>query len=816
MFKGHLKKIIITGFLFFVVLSLISLKMYAQDDIFEGVEDLEVKESDVIDLMLGVKAYDEEQNELETYVDSVTSDTDSEYIYDNSGCLVAGKAGNHYVVEYVAVKDEQTSYSYSRNIRVIEEPNPPMTDSEEAVPEQKPSDEEHIEDKEEALSHQEKTNIIYEGTRHYIDDPVYKQRVILYCMNNKLWWPHYTDYMGNAQVPHYEEGYLTEKDFASKEDYEQCMLSLSRLLYVGYPYNGARLYQIVDHTQQVLPTKQEFNAMLTPNARLLEDDYFSYLRHRSFKYEDWENEKNGVPNENMDILRKFIKDAGDLYNHATPGGLTFEGIQTMPFYRAAYCMVHEADHSNPLENYAYFYPNSRYVTEDQAYDATQLAVWYLLHEYGVEDNNISSLGDSTLAQTMYNYSKYQTILREEPSLANIKLSDSLEFHYNPNDGNWHTKPLRVLEPKEYKGTYYFEYLPKGMKVICNHETYVYANETFEIVSDHEPTIEDSIQVRTNFKWLEALRQYSPSPDVEVQGKKFQHMAGAIIRNAEFKKSFIFAESKEGGLVVKKNTQGDVNPSQEFTFHINVFDRRFNRECGDVTFVDGVANFRLKPGESVTITRLPEGMKYEITEDMDSKNALEYDIVYTNQKGVVKGDTNIEVNICNCLRPDLFVKKKVTGTAGDVNKKFNFNLHLKDKENHPMSITLDFEKINYLDTSKPKEEGTLEIKDGKGSFTLAHGEQIQFKNLPFQSKYYMEEILDKTNPYVITYNGNPKVEEHPLEKDETIEVVNNKELIPQTNVNDTPDKPIKLGVFMTVIGLLSAMILCVLQLKRKYR
>ena len=91
---------------------------------------------------------------------------------------------------------------------------------------------------------------------HYIEDPAYPgEKITLFCMNNERHWPHHTEDMGDVQVPEYTEGYLTPGKFDSEADYKECMRRLSKLLYAGYPYNGERLYKIVDNSELHTPTE---------------------------------------------------------------------------------------------------------------------------------------------------------------------------------------------------------------------------------------------------------------------------------------------------------------------------------------------------------------------------------------------------------------------------------------------------------------------------------------------------------------------------------------------------------------------------------
>lgn len=115
----------------------------------------------------------------------------------------------------------------------------------------------------------ERLKIQFENGIHYIEDPDYPgKKITLFCMNNKLNWPHHTQGMGGLQVPDYVEGYLTPKDFESEEDYNECMRHLSKLLYAGYPYNGEDLYKIVANSSKYTPTEEEFNKMLVCPPRL--------------------------------------------------------------------------------------------------------------------------------------------------------------------------------------------------------------------------------------------------------------------------------------------------------------------------------------------------------------------------------------------------------------------------------------------------------------------------------------------------------------------------------------------------------------------
>ena len=225
-------------------------------------------------------------------------------------------------------------------------------------------------EKEEMTLSEKGLPIIFEGGIHYIEDPAYPgEKITLFCMNNERHWPHHTEDMGDVQVPEYTEGYLTPGKFDSEADYKECMRRLSKLLYAGYPYNGERLYKIVDNSELHTPTESQFNEMLIPTPVL--QTAFPYLGHHSFTYKDWETNDT----EHLDELRRFMNAVAKLYpDGQTSNGVTYSDITAMPFYKAVFCMLYEAEGTTPLQNFAIMYSDSYFVTEEQAYNATQDAV----------------------------------------------------------------------------------------------------------------------------------------------------------------------------------------------------------------------------------------------------------------------------------------------------------------------------------------------------------------------------------------------------------------------------------------------------------
>lgn len=98
----------------------------------------------------------------------------------------------------------------------------------------------------------------------------------------------------------------------------------------------------------------------------------------------------------------------------------------------------------------------------------------------------------------------------------------------------------------------------------------------------------------------------------------------------------------GDLIIKKEVvgEGESDKDKEFKFTVSVWDESssdivLNGVFGDLTFVNGIAEFTLKDGESVKAVGLPINLKYEVTEE----NSEGYTVRFDNDKGtIVEGET----------------------------------------------------------------------------------------------------------------------------------------------------------------------------------
>lgn len=634
----------------------------------------------------------------------------------------------------------------------------------------------------------QKINYDEDTTIHWLPNPNdSSERIILYCMNNKLHWPHTTPSV--PDVPEYVEGYLTEKDFDSAEEYRECIQQLEAILYAGYPYNGLHLYEIVSKGHQI--TEAEFNELLKA-PDVIRSDFPDSIDGVQFTYADYEENNK----ENLDRVKQFLQEVGALYpNGTTASGLTYNQLMATPFVKAMYSISNSDSSQTPLQVYSAWYAEGYFVTEEQAYEATKLAVWNLLYKYNVADNNLSDdkISDNQLAKTLVTESSSARLLQEKPSSDKVSVTGDAVFSYNPQDGKWHTGTLTVNEPATYRGTYTLD-LPDGVTIENSSSgNTVTADTSFSLVSDKEITGTKEISLKSDgLVWIDELYQYSPAQDVIASdGKRFQHMVGADIRRASVSTDFT-VKTEEGSLSVSKKVEGEDNPNGEFRFTVELLNQKISGEYGDLTFkVDdnsgnSTASFALKSGESKTALHLPAGTKYKVTEAENEK----YTSSAKNAEGTITAGQKSEVEFTNTRKyHDLTVSKVLSEPGDQKDREFTFVITLKNSDGAPVTGTFNYEgeTVSGQDegVTAPK-NGSLEFRDGSAEITLSHGQAIRLKDLPTGSLYTVEE--KESEGYTPSYNGSKEAASGTLSKDAEVSVVNSAENDPDKEEGkDDPGK-----------------------------
>jgi hypothetical protein len=500
------------------------------------------------------------------------------------------------------------------------------------------------------------------------------RRIILYCMNNLSHWPHDTS---SFKAPEYYQGYLTQGKFKSEADYEACMNKLLAILYAGYPYNGLNMYEVVSEARGI--SVEEFNALLDPPA-WLRSDFAGSIGDTVFSYSDYTDNNAANIKKLSDFLDAERKDYFNKSGSKTPSGHTSSDIRSLPFYQAAQCLVYTSGTpTTPLCLYDQLHSGEYYVTEEQAYKATQDAIWTVLGDYGIENNSYRSPADNLpagsvvtnyqLALKLLNYATADQVLRAEPNANDVSISGDVEFAYDPQTGKWKTGALMVSGGANFNGRYAIT-VPAGVSVQTANGTpvtTVTAGTEFYLVADAYPTEDVAVTAKATLTWLEEYRQYTPNPEngTASDGKKFQHMIGAVINTKEVSASATAKRAKEGALDVKKTVKGEKNPSASFEFTVTLggAGAKLNGTYGDMTFKDGVATVTLKGGETKSALHLPDGTAYTVKEAPNDN----YASAKEGDPGTISTDSTSTATFTNTRLYGLTVQKTVVGQAADKGK-----------------------------------------------------------------------------------------------------------------------------------------------------
>ena len=353
--------------------------------------------------------------------------------------------------------------------------------------------------------------------------------IILFCMNNELHWPHTT--LSIPTVPTYTEVPFEEffnKNNITGETQLRLKTAIESVLYAGYPYNGSNLYEIVDNAFTM--TVSDFNVLLTP-PQILRSDFPDSIGNNTFTYDDRNN------SEKMELLNKFMREAGNYYQSGatTPSGLTYQDLERLPFWHAVFCMINFQD--DPLISYSTIYSADYFVTSSQAYSSTRDAIYTLLSNYGLKNNNFDDSNNSPLTNNLVRANVIGQVVMNEPDASSVNVLGDPQFYYHPDDQKWHTGELIVSSP--YNAIYTIGFTDgiseeSGKGQIKN-------GESFSLVSSTQPSSSAHFSLSADIMWMDpdnGLRVYAADESVIAtsDGKAFQNMIGAVIHKTAISKS----------------------------------------------------------------------------------------------------------------------------------------------------------------------------------------------------------------------------------------------------------------------------------------
>lgn len=317
---------------------------------------------------------------------------------------------------------------------------------------------------------------------------------------------------------------------------------LESVLYAGYPYNGESMYEIVKDSKDYVPTDAQFDAMLVPSADVLKA--FPELKRHTFTLASLKD-KSG---ENYQALVKFNRDVIKMVSSGTESEKeTGKAIRQNPFFKAANSVVYCSDYGlTAPEYYSAVNGGTHFVTEEQAVEGTQHAVWLTLNDYGIESNNLTASAANALGNVLYEHAKSDKVLKAEPKSSNVSFEGDTEFRKDETSGKWKTGWIKLSEPDAYDGEYSLQ-IPTGIvleKKTKNTETTIQSGEEFRLVSEEKPSEDASITASAKVQWLQEMNQYRPAQEVTVNGKKFQRMIGAMVETESLQATLSYSVKEE--------------------------------------------------------------------------------------------------------------------------------------------------------------------------------------------------------------------------------------------------------------------------------
>ncbi|MDD4510348.1 MAG: DUF5979 domain-containing protein, partial [Oscillospiraceae bacterium] len=188
----------------------------------------------------------------------------------------------------------------------------------------------------------------------------------------------------------------------------------------------------------------------------------------------------------------------------------------------------------------------------------------------------------------------------------------------------------------------------------------------------------------------------------------------------------------GGFTVSKTVTGDgADTEKEFSFTASAVDGSntpiSDGTYGDLTFADGEAPFTLKSGDSITVSDLPVGTKYTVTEttydvegystSVNGSTGREFTGTVADAKDLVQAIRF--VNAFTMPTGKLLIEKTVTG-IGDTEKEWTFNVTFSNDGSY-----------SYTGSKT----GTITSGD---SIKLKHGESVTISNIPVDVTYTVTE------------------------------------------------------------------------------
>ena len=211
-------------------------------------------------------------------------------------------------------------------------------------------------------------------------------------------------------------------------------------------------------------------------------------------------------------------------------------------------------------------------------------------------------------------------------------------------------------------------------------------------------------------------------------------SGTISEDTVAVAEFTNTRNTYGNLTVKKTVVGNAaDTNKEFNFKVTLSDKSINGLYGDMTFSNGVATFKLKHDESWTANSLPTGVSYTVEEE--DYTAAGYTTKKTGETGTITGGCNLTAAFENTRNAEgsLTISKTLAGNDTDKSKDFTFTIKLNDS-----GINGTYSGVVFT--------------NGEANLILKGGENKVIEGLPNGVGYTITESDYSGDGYVTTVSG----------------------------------------------------------------
>ena len=332
---------------------------------------------------------------------------------------------------------------------------------------------------------------------------------------------------------------------------------------------------------------------------------------------------------------------------------------------------------------------------------TNIAIWTMMTTWGKVGSNPDQTyanADNTVRELIdYATSSHNISV---PSSSNIMIEGSGKLSHINNQ--WSTGKLMITQPAGYD-LHFTLNLPGGASAINA------AGQTITTVDDGEPfwIVADDPDALTSFD-VEAKTVVSYPTDINffvtkdlsssldpatMSPKAYQTMLYIEKETMNLSGSLSLTKDRVGSISVEKEVTGEgADLSKPFDFTVTLSDTTINGTYGEMTFVNGVATFALKHGESKVAQDLPADIEYEVSES----SYPNYEVVKSNEAGTIQDGTTISVNFQNRCKP--------SSTSVTLSGHKTFNNFPADSEIKPVFTFTLSENGKVINTKTVEKQG----------------------------------------------------------------------------------------------------------------